>query len=220
MICVFSDGLIEARRNGTSDFCGVETLSAVLADVARDSVHADPASAVFDRLTAQGYDLHQDDCTLLVARALDPAGLRLRLSVAPTHEAVAALSAEIERLLRAEGWPEESASAAQLLAMERGANIVKHAGLSPDQRIEFRLHVSPQSARLLFRDPGREWNFFDRLAQTLRQPVTAHNGRGMRIIQAIARHSDQIRTDGMNVTSYIVDRSYRAEQWPLEGAAR
>lgn len=220
MICVFSDGLIEARRNGTSDFCGVETLSAVLADVARDSVHADPASAVFDRLTAQGYDLHQDDCTLLVARALDPAGLRLRLSVAPTHEAVAALAAEIERLLRAEGWPEESASAAQLLAMERGANIVKYAGLASDQRIEFRLHVSPQSARLLFRDPGREWNFFDRLAQTLRQPVTAHNGRGMRIIEAIARQCDQIRTDGMNVTSYIVDRSYRAEQWPLEGAAR
>lgn len=217
MLCVFSDGLIEARRKGASDFCGVEPLSAALADVARDCVSADPASAVFDRLAAEGYDLHQDDCTLLVARVLDPAGLRLRRSVAPTHGAVAALSAEIERLLRAEGWPEESAGAAQLLAMERGANIVNHAGLAPEQRIDFRLHLSAQSARLLFRDPGREWDFDARLAQTMRHSATSQNGRGLRIIQAIARHSEQIRTDGQNVTSYLIDRAYHTECLPLEG---
>ena len=217
MICVFSDGLIEARRNGRTDFCGTATLSAALADVARDPDNADPASAVFNRLIAEGYDLHEDDCTLLVARALDPVGLRLRRSVAPTLGAIAALAAEIEALLRTEGWPEESAGAAQLLAMERGSNIVNYAGLAPEDRIEFSLHLSPRCVRLLFRDPGREWDPAEHLTHTLRQPVASERGRGLRIIQAIARHTDQIRTDGHNVTSYIVDRSFRAEHSPKEG---
>jgi CheY-like chemotaxis protein/anti-sigma regulatory factor (Ser/Thr protein kinase) len=209
VIGVFSDGLIEARRTGTADFCGVETLAATLADVLRQADAMDPARAVFDRLTEANYDLLQDDCTLLVVRALDPASLRLRRCIAPTHEAVAALAAEIERLLRAEGWPEESAGAAQLVAMEHGANVVDYGRLAPEDRLEFRLRLSPLHAQLLFRDPGREWDFAERLASMTRQPMDSERGRGLLIMQTISHHVDLIRSDGWNTSCYYVNRSFR-----------
>jgi DNA-binding response OmpR family regulator/anti-sigma regulatory factor (Ser/Thr protein kinase) len=217
VIGVFTDGLIEAHRKGSSIFCGVETLVATLGDVLRQADAMDPARAVFDRLTEAEYDLLQDDCTLLVVRALDPAALRLLRSLVPTHEAVAALAVEIERLLRAEGWPEESAGAAQLVALEHGANVVDYGRLAPEDRLEFRLRLSPRSVQLLFRDPGLEWDFAERLAHTMRQPVDSERGRGLRIIQAVSRHMDLTRTDGYNTSCYYVNRSFRADRLGPEG---
>lgn len=217
VIGVFTDGLIEAQRKGTADLCGVGTLAATLADVVRQGDDMDPARAVFERLTEAEYDLLQDDCTLLVVRALDPAALRLLRSIVPTHEAVAALAAEIERLLRAAGWPEESAGAAQLVAMEHGANVVDYGRLAPNGRLEFRLRLSPRGAHLLFRDPGREWDFAERLAHMMRQPVDSERGRGLRIIRAISRQVDLIRADGRNTSCYYVNRSVRADRLEPEG---
>jgi CheY-like chemotaxis protein/anti-sigma regulatory factor (Ser/Thr protein kinase)/HPt (histidine-containing phosphotransfer) domain-containing protein len=211
VIAVFSDGLIEARCKGTADACGVGTLAATLADAVRLSDAVDPARAVFDRLTAKGYDLVEDDCTLMVVRALDPASLRLKRTVAPTHAAVAALAAEVEGLLRNEGWPEESAGAVQLVAMEHGANVVDYGRLAPGEHIEFRLRLLPVGVELLFRDRGREWDFAERLAHARRQPVDSARGRGLRIIEAIARHSDLIRADGCNTSCYYVSRSFRVD---------
>lgn len=219
MICVFTDGLTEARKKETSELCGTETLAAALTDAMRDSETADPARAVLDRLTAEGYDLIQDDCTLLTAKSLDSATLRVRRSIVPSHEAVAGLAAEIYGLLQAEGWPGESAGAAQLLAMEHGANVVDYGRLAPEDRIEFQLRLSPLRAQLLFRDPGREWDFAERLAHTMRQPVDSERGRGLRIIRAISRHHDLIRADGFNTSCYYVNRSFRADPAGPEGDA-
>ncbi len=217
VIGVFTDGLIEARRDEDSELCGVETLSAILSDVLRQEDILDPASAVFERLVKAEYNMFQDDCTLLLVRLLDPAALRLQRRLAPTFEAVAELAGEIERALRAEGWPEESAAAAQLLAMEHGANVVDYGRLAPETRIEFRLRLSPQSAQLLFRDPGREWDFDERLAHTMRLPMDSERGRGLRIIQAISRHHDLTRIDGWNSSCYYVSRSFRADCLGPEG---
>lgn len=217
VIGVFTDGLIEARRDGDSELCGVETLSTILSDVLRQDDILDPASATFDRLVDAEYNMFQDDCTLLLVRVLDPAALRLQRRVAPTHAAVAELAGEIERLLRAEGWPEEGAAAAQLLAMEHGANVVDYGRLAPEDRLEFRLRLSTQSAQLLFRDPGREWDFDERLAHTMRLPMDSERGRGLRIIQAISRHHDLTRIDGWNTSCYYVSRSFRADCLGPEG---
>jgi phosphoserine phosphatase RsbU/P len=217
MICVCTDGLIEARIGASPDSCGTETLAATLSDVARDVDAMDPAWAVFARLTEAGYDLRQDDCTLLVVKTLDPAAIRLEQSVAPTHAAVAALADEVERLLRVEGWPAESAGAAQLLTMEHGANVVDYGRLAADEQIECRLMLSPRVAQLRFRDHGREWDFSERLAHTRRQPVDSERGRGLRIIQTIARHIDVIRTDGRNIYCYYVNRSFQADRLAPEG---
>ncbi len=211
VMAVFSDGLIEARCAASSDGCGVGTLGAAIADAVRRSDVVDPAHAVFDRLSSEGYELAQDDCTLLLVRALDPASVRLKRMIPPTHQSVADLATEIEVFLRKEGWPEESACAAQLLAMEHGANVVDYGRLSPEDRIEFQIRLSPLSARLLFRDRGREWDFAERLAHTRRQPVDSERGRGLRIIEAIARHRDLVRADGCNTSCYHVSRAFRTD---------
>jgi DNA-binding response OmpR family regulator/anti-sigma regulatory factor (Ser/Thr protein kinase) len=212
MICVFTDGLVESHRAGTAEFCGVETLATLLADIVQKEDHINPAHAVFDRLTQAGYDLMQDDCTLLMVQMLDPAALRLQCSIRPTHEAVAELAEKIERLLRAEGWSIESAGAAQLLAMEHGANVVDYGRLRPDDCIDFRLRLSSQKAQLLFRDSGREWDSAERLAHTQQQPMDSERGRGLRIIHAISRHSDLIRVDGRNTSCYYVSSSFQASR--------
>ena len=217
VIAVFSDGLIEARRTGTRDFCGVETLSATIAEVVRAADDMDPARAVFDRLADGEFDLRQDDCTLLVVRAIDPATLRLPRRIAPTYEAVAALAAEVDVLLRSEGWPEESAGAAQLVAMEHGANVVDYGRLAPGDGLDFRLRLSPGGAQLLFRDPGREWDFAERLAYTERQPLDSERGRGLQIIQAISSRVDLTRADGLNTSCYYISRSFRAERPDQKG---
>lgn len=217
MICAFTDGLVEARKKAALDCCGLDNLSATLAEVVRNPGVVDTARVVLDRLTEDGYDLRLDDCTLLVSRILDPATWRLQRSVAPTHAEVAAMAGEVERFLRSEGWPEESAGAAQLLAMEHGVNVVDHAGLAPDDRIELRLRLSSVNAVLLFRDAGREWDFEDRFARTRRQPDDLESGRGLQIIQTIASHMDQTRIDGQNVAFYAIDKSFRADRSSWEG---
>ena len=137
--------------------------------------------------------------------------------IAPTYEAVAALAAEVDVLLRSEGWPEESAGAAQLVAMEHGANVVDYGRLAPGDGLDFRLRLSPGGAQLLFRDPGREWDFAERLAYTERQPLDSERGRGLQIIQAISSRVDLTRADGLNTSCYYISRSFRAERPDQKG---
>jgi len=207
-MCVFTDGLLEARQAEDAEPCGAENLGALLAAVARDPAIIDPSREILRRLTDQGYQLAKDDCTLLVVRTLDPAGLRLERAIAPTHAQVAELAEAVEQVFRREGWPEEAAGAAQLLVMEHGANVVDHGETPPGSRIDLQLRLSGNLAWLLFRDEGREWDFQDRLAFSLRQPEDSIRGRGLRMIKAIARHIDVVRRDHENDILYVVARDF------------
>ncbi len=208
---VFTDGLLEARQADGGESCGSENLGALLATVARQPASVDPARDTLSRLAGQGYQLDQDDCTLLVVRTLDPAGLRLDRAIAPTHAQVAELANAVERILCQEGWSAEATCAAQLLVMEHGANVVDHAKAPPDSRIGLQLRLTDRQAWLLFRDDGREWDFQDRLAFSLRQPNNSDRGRGLRIIRSIAKHIDVVRRDRENAILYVVDRAFRVE---------
>ncbi len=217
---MFTDGLLEARRADTAEPCGLENLSAVLAAVAGDSSLTDPAQETLHRLAAQGYQLAQDDCTLLAVRTLDPSALRLDRAIAPTRAQVDELASEVAQALRREEWSDEAVGAAQLLVMEHGANVVDHAEAPPDSRIGLQVRVADRRAWLLFRDSGREWDFQDRLAFSLRQPEDSVRGRGLRIIRAIAKHIDVVRRDRENVILYVVDRDFAVESQAEESGGR
>jgi serine phosphatase RsbU (regulator of sigma subunit)/anti-sigma regulatory factor (Ser/Thr protein kinase) len=205
---VFTDGLFEARQAGAADSCGAENLGAVLAAVARDRARIDPARETLRRLINQGYQLAQDDCTLLVVRTIDPAALRLDRAIEPTHAQVAELAAAVATVLREEGWPEEAVGATQLLVAEHGANVVDHAEVPPGSRIGLQFRLEAGAAWLLFCDEGREWDFQERLAFSLRQPDDSDRGRGLRIIRAIAKHIDVVRRNRENAILYVVDRAF------------
>ena len=204
---IFTDGLPEARRQDSGVPCGEENLGATLAGVAADPDIIDPAQETFRRLADQGYQLAQDDCTLIVLQTLDPAGIRLERTVPLTHASMSTLAADTQQLLRNEGWPEEAAYAAQLLVMEHGANVVNHARAPAESGLDVQIRLTGGMARLLFRDHGREWDFKARAAAFRRQPAHAESGRGLAIIRALAKQIEVIRRDGENTTLYSIDRN-------------
>lgn len=208
---IFTDGLMEARQADDGDPCGAVNLGVVLGAVSGNPEIVDPAREILDRLAHQGYQLSQDDCTLLVVRTVDPPSVRLERAIAPTHAEVAALASEVKRVLIEQQWPEEAAGAAQLLVMEHGANVVDHAEAPRDSRIDLKLRLTEHGAWLLFRDHGREWDFEERLAFSMRQTEKADRGRGLRIIRAIAKHIDVVRRERENVILFVVARDFTFE---------
>ncbi|MEI8205471.1 MAG: response regulator [Kiritimatiellales bacterium] len=208
VMAIFSDGLLEARQSASAKPCGDETLGNLLAQALCNPDSADPAQEVMRRLGGLGYQLNQDDCTLMVVAQHGPAAYRMKRSIALSHQEAADLAAEVLQVLQEEGWPEEASRAVQLLVMEHGANVVDHAAAPPGSRITFSLRLSDQKASLLFRDFGLEWDFQTRLASSLNQKTDSCRGRGLRIIRTLAKHIDNKRQNHENITQYIVSRFF------------
>lgn len=208
VMAIFSDGLLEARQSASSKPCGEETLGALLAQTVGDPDHIDAAQAVMKRLGVLGYQLDQDDCTLMVVSQYDPAEYHLNRSIEVTHQAVADLASEVHQVLRKKEWTEEAARAVQLLVMEHGVNIVDHSHAQSDSRVTLQLRLSERQAFLLFRDLGREWNFQAKLATALHPEVDSSRGRGLHIIRTITKHVDIVRHNRENIVHYVVSRFF------------
>lgn len=208
VMAIFSDGLLEARQSASSKPCGGETLGNLLAQALRNPDSVDPAQEVMGRLEGLGYQLDQDDCTLMVVAQHDPAAYRMKRSIALSHQEAADLAAEVQQVLQDEGWPEEASKAVQLLVMEHGANVVDHSAAPPGSRITFSLRLSDRKASLLFRDFGLEWDFQTRLASSRNQEIDSCRGRGLRIIRTLAKHIDNKRQNRENITQYVVSRFF------------
>ncbi len=209
VMAIFSDGLLEARHSVSAKPCGEETLKALLAQIVNDSDHVDVAHTVMQRLKALGYQHDQDDCTLIVVTQYDPAQFLLHRSIALTHQAVADLASEVQRVLHENNWPAEAAQAVQLLVMEHGVNIVDHAHAPSGSRIALQLRLSDRHAYLLFRDFGREWNYQAKLDSELSCNKDSCRGRGISIIRMIAKHIDNLRHNRENTVHYVVSRFFK-----------
>jgi anti-sigma regulatory factor (Ser/Thr protein kinase) len=218
VMAIFSDGLLEARQSASSKPCGNWTLGDLLAQALCNPDGTDPAQEVMNRLGGLGYQLDQDDCTLMVVTQHDPEPYRMKRSIAISHQEVAGLAADVQQVLRKEGWPEEAAGAVQLLVMEHGVNVVDHAAAPPESRLTLHLRLSGQTALLLFRDSGLEWDFQARLASSLRQETDSCRGRGLRIISTIAKHIDNTRQNHENITQYIVSRFFKVSPMNENGS--
>ncbi len=208
LLALFSDGLLEARQSQSSFPCGETILSSLLAKAVSNPDHVDVAHAVMKQLGILGYQLSQDDCTLVVVEQYDPATCSLNRSVALSHQAVEGLATEVYQVLLEKDWSEESARSIQLLAMEHGVNVVDHAGAHPDSRITLHLRLSDRQAFLRFRDLGREWNYQAKLAASQQNAPDSRRGRGLNIIRSIAKHIDRVRYNRENITHYVVSRFF------------
>ncbi|MCX7010802.1 MAG: ATP-binding protein [Kiritimatiellaeota bacterium] len=131
-------------------------------------------------------------------------------SIPADHHHVAELAADCERVLLKLGWPDEPATAARLLVMEHGANTVDHGQVPPSSLIFFQLRVTGNTAGLLFRDNGREWDLDDGLASATQRGPDAPRGRGLNIIRAIANHIEVFRRGSENIAFYLLSADFNA----------
>ncbi len=207
---LYTDGLTEARRFNSSDELGVAALGEAVASQLRDETHPDVPARVLARLRSDGFRLETDDCTALLVEHVPADEVRLTRAVPPTHAAVADLARDCERALLDEGWSEDAAVAGRLLVTEHGANVVDHGHLPPEARIAFQLRVRQRMARLLFRDPGLEWDQVEQLRWSSSRTPDADHGRGLAIIQAIAIACEQFRRDRENIASYLISADFDA----------
>jgi anti-sigma regulatory factor (Ser/Thr protein kinase) len=191
----------------------------LLAQAVSNPDRVDVAQAVMKQLGVLGYQLSQDDCTLVVVEQYDPAACSLTRSVALSHQAVEGLATEVYQALLENAWSEEVARSVQLLVMEHGVNVVDHAGAQPDSRLTLQLRLSARQAFLRFRDLGREWNYQAKLAASQQNAPDSHRGRGLNIIRAIAKHIDRVRLNRENITHYVVSRFFEVSPGNEERSA-
>lgn len=205
-LMLITDGLFESRQWTTGEQCGPARLAETCLGVLRDPRMINPSQAVFDAVRQKGFALLEDDCSAVTVERVDPATVRLETYIPATLNAVADIAASADRLLRAEGWPEESAGRVQLALMEHGTNVVKHSRLPPGSTIFVQVRVVGLVCRILCRDRGCEWDFAGRLAASRGMPSDRESGYGLGIIQAVSAYREFSRRGDENVAFFAILR--------------
>ena len=202
---LITDGLFEARHRETGEPCGPERLLALMQRIQADGRSGSPASELLAALRADGFELRTDDCSAMAVECVDPRSIRLERRIPLELGALSETAAEVGSILQAEGWSEETATAARLVAMEHGTNIIRHGKAPPHSEIHFQLRLTGTVCRMWFKDQGREWDGLSRMHSTSEPPLTSEHGRGLALIQAISSHSEFFRNDHENVAFFTVD---------------
>ena len=210
LLFLYTDGLTEARHTATGGELGVAELGRIVGTLLGDPAVPNVPVEVLARVRAAGYQLEADDCTALLVEQIAPDEIKLSCSIPPNHQHVTELAADCEHVLLKLGWSEEAATAARLLVMEHCANTVDHGQVAAGGMISCQLRVRGGTACLLFRDPGREWDFDDGLQWAARRGPDAPRGRGLGIIRAIASHLEVFRRGPENIAFYLLSADFNA----------
>lgn len=211
-LLLITDGLFEARQRDTGEQCGADRLAQIGRRVLRDACAINPAAAVFEALRAEGFELREDDCSALTVERIDPATVRLETQIPLALQAVAETAAQVDRLLRKEGWSEEAAGAAQLAVTEHGTNVVQHGRAPAGSHLFFQLRLTGPVCRMLFKDPGHEWDLTGRLEAMRQLPMDREHGRGLGIIEAVSSHAEFFRRENENIAFVAISREYSAHE--------
>ena len=210
LMFLYTDGLTEARRAGSNSELGLETLGQMVGALLSDHTVPNVPVEVLTRVRADGYQTEADDCTALLVAQIAPDEIKLSCATPADHQHVTELAADCERVLLGLGWSDESTTAARLLVMEHGANIVDHGQVPAGSMISCQMRVNGRTACLLFRDNGREWDFDDGLQWARRRASDAPRGRGLNIIRSIASHIETFRRGQENIAFYLLSADFDA----------
>ncbi|MEI8241724.1 MAG: SpoIIE family protein phosphatase [bacterium] len=205
-LLLMTDGLIESRHPDTGVQCGESRLGTIARHVLADPRVVNPAAAIFQAVRADGFPLSEDDCSVVSVEWIDPASIRMERQIPLELQAVAEAAAQADRILQAEGWPEEAAGAAQLVLMEHGANVIRHGRAPAGSSITFRLRLTGPLCRMTFRDQGREWDQADRMAAVQLLPKDREHGRGLGLIHAVSHHVEFFRRENNNIAFFVISR--------------
>jgi CheY-like chemotaxis protein/anti-sigma regulatory factor (Ser/Thr protein kinase) len=205
---LYTDGLIEARKNVIGEECGIEGLTEALCRVMKQDCGGDWANAVLDDLAKHGYQLGEDDCSAIAIRMLPDDALILDVTRPLKMENVTEIATRVEALILQHGWTGEAAAAIQLLVMEHCFNVLEHSRLAADAPVTIRVWLYDDICRLYFEDTGKEWDSSYHFDQARLPPEDFDGGRGLMILKTIADSLDVFRRNAVNVASYVVRKDY------------
>lgn len=203
---MYTDGIIEARRADTQEDCGSENFIAAVRQVVKEERPFHKPAAVLNRLSAQGYLLNEDDCTAITIYMNPRESVLFSAQIHVSLDAVSDMALRVETVLLHAGWPEESATAARLLAMEHGANIVEHGDVDADQYIGVRVLSCDSLCKIIFSDSGREWDLVSAAKKGIRDDDMSEGGRGVAIINSLSEYCERYRVNNRNVTFYVLNK--------------
>jgi sigma-B regulation protein RsbU (phosphoserine phosphatase) len=209
-----TDGPLESCQENTTERCGETRLATLGRQVLSDPQAINPADALFAALRQDGFPLHEDDCTVLAIEWVDPATIRLETQIPLDPVAVVAVAAQVDQLLRAEGWSLEAACAAQLVLVEHGTNIIQHGCPPAGSTIDLRLRLTGPICRMTLQDQGGEWNPHKRktAAHHLRMDRKNEHTRGMGLIYTVSRAAEFFRRGHINIAFFAFSRDYCPSQ--------
>ena len=208
VLMMFTDGTYESIHAQTKELCGRARFEALSSEVVRRHPELPDPDEILECLAERGYQIEGDDCCVVTVRATPPGGALVSEEAACTLMEVDRVSSLCEQRLRKEGWPEPAAMGVRLLVSEYVANVVRHGGVSPSDSFHCEVSMSGDCCRVFVRDPGRSWNFLGRIGGAAMPALNSENGRGLALIQAIAKQIDFSRMERYNYARFTVERGW------------
>ena len=208
VLLLFTDGTYESIHSQTKELCGRATFEALSSEVVRRHPESPDPNEVLECLAERGYRIEGDDCCVVTVRATPVDSALVSNEAACTLEDVDRVSSVCEQRLLGAGWPEAAVMGVRLLVAEYVANVVRHGGVSPTDSFHCAVFMYGDFCRVFVRDPGRSWNFLGRIARSAMPALNSENGRGLALIQAIAKQIDFSRMERYNYARFDVERDW------------
>lgn len=198
-LLLYTDGLTEARQARTNEECGGQIVP-FYEQVLQDPAVPDKATALLDKIEANGYQLGEDDCTAISIHMLNPLKVVIEQQVPRNIYLVSEVAKQCEMASMTQGISRDTAGMLRLLVMELGANLVEHGGLREDDSFWLQVRVDGKVCQLVLTDQGDEWDLEEALACELDESHMGERGRGLAITNAVTDRIERYRVDGENIT--------------------
>jgi phosphoserine phosphatase RsbU/P len=201
----YTDGLFEAESVVNGAECGFAGLKRLAGAVADDSPFSYRSAALLiERLEEGGFDIEQDDCSVLVLQTLSARHGFAELSPACGYRDVADTGLRLEGMLIARGWEADDAWRVRLLLIEYCNNIIEHGTQPEEHQLELMVWFLDSDCIVRVADESRPVDFQGLIEGAVMPETPVSGGRGLPIIREIAADVECLREDGRNISYFTV----------------
>ena len=204
----YTDGITEATHGETGEDCGTDNFVDAARDVITNKYSFSKSADILKRMTELGYLLNEDDSTAICIHMHRKQDVLFDDEIGVDSESVAVMADQVETALKKAGWPEESAGAGQLMAIEHGMNVVEHGEVVNCRPFRLQLLENDGVCKMIFTDAGREWDTVNAASKAIKSNDMSTGGRGVAIINSLAEYHERYRANNLNVCFYVFNKEF------------
>jgi sigma-B regulation protein RsbU (phosphoserine phosphatase) len=213
-IVLYTDGLLEATHRSTGEMCEPAGVARGYEQLCKDGATDDMAQRLIRAIDDAGYSTEADDCSAITLDFIPNNGYAC-YSISPSTDAVRLSGRRVCEALLDVDWPEETAHAIELLVVEYVNNVIDHSHLATDESIDLVVRQYSDELCMIFSDYGPPWDIENHRAKSQHTETLAMRGRGLSIIEEVARTLQFFRTNSQNYCILNVKRDWKpAEEAP------